>query len=439
MKTQKGSIMKKSVRATAAISAAVALAFSGCAQNSAPQPDPTQSPTVTQSAEPTQSVVQLSFWSGFTGGNAAGFKAMIDEFNATHPYIQVAMDPQPWDTIAQKLPTAIASDSGPDLATPDFNQATLLQYVSNDLALPLDAVFGDTGDLVPTGVIPSSILSASTVDGKVYSAPATYTTLMLYYNKELLKAAGIDGPPKTMEELQKNAVALTGDGVYGIALPDHNTIANWPILIWADGGDIVRNGCSALADDATIGAVSKWSELIQTEQISPVGLTGQDASNLFSAGKAGFVINGPNAAAGFKQVDVEFDVAPVPTGSTGAPVTLASTIPIIVSANTKHPAEAQEFLRWWLSPDAQLQLALQTGAGPVRTDIAGDPSLQEDALLRAFASQVPNGRLLLPTEPDFGKINANIFVPAIQAAQRTADVASVLKDASKQLDDLLGC
>jgi multiple sugar transport system substrate-binding protein len=421
--------MKKShLIATIATIVGVGMALTSCSSGATPSSSPTP-----------HGVVQLSFWSGFTGGNAAGFAAMISTFNKAHPDIQVTMDPQPWDTIAQKLPTALASDSGPDIATPDFNQSTILQYAENKLALPLTQVYGSKSGEISKKVIPSSVYDSSMYKGKIYSAPATLTTLMLYYNPKLLQAAGISGPPKTMTALQQDSVKLTANGVYGIALPDHDSIANWPILVWADGGDIVKGGCSALDSKATVNSLKSWTQLIQTKKITEVGMSGQDATNLFSGGKAAFVINGPNAAGQFDKAGVDYKLAPIPVGSSGKAVTLASTIPMIVSANTKHPIEAQQFITWWLSKSAQKELALQTQAGPVRTDLADDADLKSNALLQSFAATVSSGRLLLPTEKQFTQINTNIFLPAIQAAERGADVKSSLSSASQQINSLTGC
>lgn len=380
--------------------------------------------------------VKLTYWSGFTGGDKQAYIDLITKFNDTHPDISIDYQLQPWDSIAQKLPTAIASGAGPDLATPDYNVATLQQYVANGLALPLD-------DLVPAigeGVLPQAVVDSFSVDGKLYAAPANFATLMLYYNKDLLKAAGIAEPPKTMQELQDDAVKLSnGQGQYGIALADNATIQMWPVLIWSDGGDLIADKCSALADPKTIGTVETWSGLIRDKQISPVGSTGQDADNLFAAGKAAFEINGPWAAGQYKAAGVNFDVAPVPVGASGKPVTLASTVPTIVSSKTQHPKEAQIFLAWWLSKDTQAQLATAAAYAPSRTDMADDASIGSNPTVAAFAAQVPNARLYLPTEKDFAKIDTGIFIPAIQGAEQNGNAADALKAANDQLNQLLGC
>ena len=417
--------MRKSILAAVAVAAAVGLALGGC--------------TAATPSTSSSGVVHLTYWSGFTGGDSATYKKAIAEFNATHPKIQVSFQLEPWDTIAQKLPTAIASGSGPDIATPDYNVATIQQYVQNGLVLPLTDVVGNKSGEVPASAIPKSVLSSMTIQGKLYALPASFTTLMLYYNVKTLAAAGLQ-PPTTMAQLQQEVVQLSGNGKYGIALADNNTIAQWPVLIWADGGDIINaKGCSALDDPQTVSSVTTWSDLVRTKHITQVGLSGQDADNLVSAGKAAFEINGPNAAGEFTPAGIDFKVVPVPTGASGSPVTLASTVPTIISAKTKYPAQAQEFLAWWMGKKAQEIISVGAADGPARTDMGDDPALKANALVQSFSAQVPNSRLYLPTVKEFNYINANIFQPAIQQAERNGNAAAVLKAASAQLNTLLNC
>ena len=53
--------------------------------------------------------VKLTYWSGFTGGDKQAYEDLIKKFNDTHPDIQIEYQLQPWDSIAQKLPTATMS------------------------------------------------------------------------------------------------------------------------------------------------------------------------------------------------------------------------------------------------------------------------------------------------------------------------------------------
>ncbi len=80
--------------------------------------------------------VTLTYWAGFTGGDEPTYVALVKKFNQTHPDIQVDMTIEPWDTIAQKLPTAMATGAGPDIATPDYNVGTIREYIKEGLIAP---------------------------------------------------------------------------------------------------------------------------------------------------------------------------------------------------------------------------------------------------------------------------------------------------------------
>ncbi|HEY8590422.1 MAG TPA: extracellular solute-binding protein, partial [Naasia sp.] len=135
--------------------------------------------------------VELTLWTGFTGGDRAAYEGLIEEFNATHDDIQVTMEVQPWDTIAQKLPSAWATGQGPDLATPNFDPNVLSDYLATSSLLELDAVGSGETEINADDLAPAAI-EAFTVDGALFAVPANIATLQLYYNKELFSAAGID-------------------------------------------------------------------------------------------------------------------------------------------------------------------------------------------------------------------------------------------------------
>lgn len=388
--------------------------------------------------------VVLRFLTGFTGGDRVAYEDLVETFNETHPGIRVEMDVQPWDSIATQLPGAMATGQGPDLATPDFNVATIRQYVEAGTIRPLDDLYGSGEGKVETDALPENLVEAFTVDGTPYAVPANFATLMLYYNEALFEEAGISSPPETMEELREAAVALTerdGDQVsqYGLALADHQTIPMWPILIWAEGGDVVgEDGCSALDDPETIAAVQSWADLIVEEGVSPVGQTGAATDDLFASGTAAMQLNGPWATASYTEAGVEYDVAPVPVGEAG-PVTLASTVPIVVNANSENPEAAYEFLSWWTSEEAQLAFALASGFPPVRTDLAEDPALAEHPFASRFAEAADYARLYLPSIEQFAQVDADVFSPAIGRVTRGEPADEVLASAAEEMDALLEC
>lgn len=393
---------------------------------------------------PPASKVTLNFWTGFTGGDRPAYESLIKQFNDSHPNIQVTMDIQPWDTIGQKLPAALGTGQGPDLATPDFNAGTIRQYAKSGLIIPLDEAFGTGDKKIEKAALPPKVVEGFQVNGKTYAVPANFATLLLYYNKDALAAAGVDGPPKTMDEFVQDAVKLTKKDSsgkvtqYGIALADHQTIQMWPILIWANGGDLTnQSGCSDLTDPKTVSAMKTWGDLVVHQNISPVGATGQEADNLFAAKKAAMEMNGPWAAGQYGPAGVNFDVAPIPVGPAG-PVTLASAVPTVVSKNTKNKAAAFEFLAWWTGKTAQGSLAVQSGFPPARVDMAGDSSLAKNPFVPKFAAAASFARLYLPNLDKFNQVDSDVLTPAINKITRGEPADTVLAAASKQMDSLIG-
>lgn len=419
--------MKKSLAAVAAGSAALLLALTGCSGGSG-------SPS---GGGP----VKLTVWTGFTGGDRPGYAKIVKDFNASHKDIQVSMSVQPWDTITQKLPSAWLTGSGPDIAAPSSDPNAIAQYVKTNSVLPITAT-GSGDSKVNVDQIAPALIKEYTYNGKLYAVPANYATLSLYYNKKLFQAAGIASPPKTVAEFQADAKKLTDPAKkqYGLVLADNQTIQMWPILQWLQGGDIVdAKHCSVLQTAQGQASLRPWADLVANDKISPVGLTGAEADSLFSAGKAAMELNGPWAAPGYKSAGLDLGLAPVPTGTDGKSVTLGSTAPLAISAKTKYPQQAQEFLAYWTSKTAQKQFSLQTGFPTLRTDLADDPDLKANDVISTFTEQVPDARLYLPQVPQATQVDANGYVPLIGRITRGQSVAAQTDATAKTIDALTGC
>lgn len=378
--------------------------------------------------------VGLTVWTGFTGGDRPGYEQIVKDFNAAHPDIKVTMTVQPWDTIQQKLPSAWLTGQGPDIAAPSSDPNAIAQYVKTNSVLALTAI-GAGDDKINSDQFAPALVKEFTYNGKLYAVPANYATLSLYYNKKL-----ISKPPATVAEMQQDAATATTGGKYGLVLADNNTIQMWPVLQWLGGGDIVGDdNCSTISSAQSVASLQPWVDLVKNKKISPVGLTGAEADSLFSAGKAAMEINGPWASPGYKSAGIDLGIATIPTGASGQSVTLGSTAPLAISAKTKHPDQAQEFVAYWTSRTAQLKFSTSTGFPPLRTDLADDATLKADPTVSVFASQVPNAKLYLPQVPNATKVDSDAYVPLIQKITRDGDVAGGTAAANTQINQLTGC
>lgn len=419
--------MKKKQTLALGVVAALALALgaglSGCSSSGSSSSGP----------------VDLTVWTGFTGGDRPGYAQIVKDFNKSHPNIHVTMSVQPWDTIGQKLPSAWLTGTGPDVAAPAPDPNIIAQYVKTNSVLPLTATGSGDGKINSSDFAPA-LTKEFTYNGKLYAAPANYATLSLYYNKKLFQAAGISEAPTTVAELQADAKKLTTGGTYGLSLADNNTIQMWPVLQWLSGGDIVNaKNCSVVQTAAGVESLRPWVDLIKNDKISPVGQSGAEADSLFSAGKAAMEINGPWAAPGFKSAGIDLGIAKLPVGVDGKAVTLGSTAPLAISAKTKHPTEAQQFVAYWTSKATQLKFSQTTGFPPLRTDLSDNTTLQKDPTVSVFAGQVPDARLYLPQVPNATKVDSDGYVPLIQKLTRDGDVAGDTKAAAATINEATGC
>lgn len=382
--------------------------------------------------------VQLTVWTGFTGGDAPGYEQIVKDFNASQKKIKVTMSAEPWDTIQQKLPSAWMTGQGPDIAAPASDPNVIAQYVKTKSVLPITNT-GDSATTINVSKFAPALVKEFTYDKKLYAVPANYATLSLYYNKALFTAAGVT-PPTTVDELKAAAKKLTKGDTYGLVLADNNTIQMWPVLQWLEGGDIVdQKNCSVLDSTKGRDSLKPWVDLVVNDKISPVGLTGAEADALFSAGKAAMEINGPWAAPGYKSAGIDLGIIQVPVDTAGKPVTLGSTAPLAISAKTKHPDEAQQFLAYWTGKTAQKKFSLATGFPSLRTDLADDPDLAANPVVKVFSSQVPDSRLYLPQVPNATQVDTDAYVPLIGSLTRGTSIDDGTKTASTKINDLTGC
>ena len=386
------------------------------------------------------SKVTLTYWNGYTGPNRPAMEALVRKFNATHPNITVQMTITPWDSLLAKLPSALASGSGPDLMGIDFSY--LPQYAQSGYIMNLTSAY-KSGKLA-TNYFPKGLVKVLSYKGKFYGAPIDFNPLMMYYNKTLFKNAGLNPnkPPKNwtqwIADIKKTTKHGNGQDQYGIALGVHDTIPNWPILMWGEGGDVIMKGKPALTNPKTVKALTIWSNLEKTDKISPLNLAGADADKLVQTGKAATEVTGPWATTGYTQAKVNYDVAPVPAGPAG-PVTLADSNLMMINAKSKNSAAAITFMNFWNSKSSQIYFAVHSGSPPDRVDLIHDAALKANPFVPKFASVLSAGRFYLPGQTKYAQIDTEIVVPLVQQiTYGRMSVAQATKQYNQQLVQMLG-
>jgi multiple sugar transport system substrate-binding protein len=168
--------------------------------------------------------VDLAFWNGFTGGDGPFMKGMVEKFNSENENINVKMNTLEWGDFYSKMPNAVASGAGPDVAAMHVDQVGT--NAARGVIQPLDNMVAalelEEGDFSET------VWKAGVYDDKRYAIPLDVHPLGFYYNKTLLEQGGISEPPQDRESWE---AALKGMKDAGVSSPlGHRHLAGPPHL-----------------------------------------------------------------------------------------------------------------------------------------------------------------------------------------------------------------
>jgi len=386
--------------------------------------------------------VTVTFWNGYTGPDRPAVEKLVNDFNAKNLGVAVKMEIMPWDSLYQKLLPAMIAGTGPDII--GYSVGRVAEYAQAKRLEPLDGYF--SGSSLKRDVLAPGLVQGGTYKGKLYGVPMAFACEVMYYNKAHFAEAGLDpkDPPKTYDELKAAWAKLlkvdaAGNVVrYPQAIGVKSTVANVPLFIWGFGGDIVTPADkSGLADPKTLAALSFLQEAFVKGKVSPAGLTGQEADNLFAAGKASIEFNGPWAINGFRGAGIDLGIAELPAGPAGRVSWSGDTV-LSINSGSKAKKAAWKFLEYWNSTEAQEYWSSTVAFPPSRLDLGSSATLSKNKDLAYFLKSVPYAKSYLPGQTKATRIEEEILVPMYENVFRgLEDSASAAKKADAQLSSLL--
>ena len=169
-----------------AVATSAALVLAACGGTSAPG---------SSSTGGVQDITWQTMWSGST---LTLLNQMVSEFNSTHPDIHVTESNIPSSTGDAKLLSEIAAGDPPDVFT-EWNPV-LGEYAADGTIQPLTKYLTGTYAGLEKWEYPIA-LQGGEYNGTLYGLPMSMNSWALYYNKSMLKAAGISAPPTTLAQL----------------------------------------------------------------------------------------------------------------------------------------------------------------------------------------------------------------------------------------------
>ncbi|MEU6720826.1 sugar ABC transporter substrate-binding protein [Nonomuraea sp. NPDC046802] len=360
-------------------------------------------------------------------------------FEKENPNVDVVVETAPFDQYFTKLQTSIAGGTAPD--TFELNYENFVTYASAGSLLDLATVAGD-GD---PSVYAQESLNAFKRDGKQYALPASFSTVVLFYNKDLFDKADVAAPTAdwTWADEQAAAAKLTDrkKGVFGDFQPVQ-FFEFYKTLKQAGGEFLTADGKKSAFDSpqgvkAATWLVSKVGKTMPTE--AEIGGTADYDTNLFKSGKLAMWHNGIWQFAGLKDVPFEWDVVVEPGDTAKASAVFHNAV--AASSTTKHGKEAWAWARF---------LSASATAATTRIQSSWElPPISDQQVLSGYLKDPkPANRQAV-----FDSLKSIALPPVIKRQQEMQDavtkelgeaaagrksVADALKAASAEVDALLG-
>lgn len=264
-------------------------------------------------AEPTAIVAQagtgaleLIYWNGLTGSDGATMVEMVKAFTDENPDVSVRVEMMPWNIYFDKLLTSLVSGNPPDLFL--LHEFEIPQFASQGVLRETSDFYQEMGGPIPeTDIVPYT-LEALSYEGNRYGVPLDIHGWGLWYNKDLLEAAGLDPNvcPATGEEYIEMARQLTLDANGNNAASadfDPENVVQWGTAvswfkvtflstIYQYGGDWTdRQGTATLNSEAAAKAAGWWRDLIYEHHVAPQP-AGFDSWQSFAGGTLAMITEG---------------------------------------------------------------------------------------------------------------------------------------------------
>jgi multiple sugar transport system substrate-binding protein len=389
--------------------------------------------------------VTLTFWHGYQDAEADSLKALLDEWNADNPDIQVEPLFVNNDKALQKLTVALQGEEPPDIT---------YQYGSSLPQLAAAPGLVDLTDWVQrpdvnwTDFVPGA-RTAATFEGKVLGIPALIDNLAVVYNKTLFDDAGLDYPNDqwTWDDFRAAAKALTDPAAkqFGFSYPmdaSEDTVWHYDPLLWQNGGSILTEDGSQAAFNSAEGldALEVLTGMAVDDKSVYLDIQNSAYTDLFNSGRIAMLVTGPWDLPSFP--DVDYGVAILP-GVDGDHQTIAGPDMWSVFDNGDGRAQAAlEFLNWYTAADQVKKEDLATGHLPIRLSVAQDQTFLEDfgeafPGVDVFAENLANVEQARPVLAAYPQVSEAMGLAIVSAMLGEAEPEAALDQAAADANDAL--
>lgn len=385
-------------------------------------------------------VVDIDFWT--IGREGEAMAKLVPAFEREHPGIRVHVQQMPLTAAHQKLFTAYAGNSMPDIT--QLGNTWLPEMQALNAIEPLDGYVAASKVVDKADYFPS-IWATNTIDGRLWGVPWYVDTRLLFYRVDILKEVGFDGPPHTWDEWRRQLAAIRarGDGKgFAILLPTNEYEPLMSLALQSEQ-PLLRDGgrYGNFRSEGFKRALAFYVDTFKAKQAPTI--TNVEAGNPwteFGRGVYAFYLSGPwNIGEFRKRIDAkdqdDWSTAALP-GVAGPGASNAGGSSLVIFRTSKHKQEAWELVEFLSRPDIQRQFYDLLGDMPPRRSSWEGGTLANDPKARAFRDQlervVPS-----PAVPEWERIATEMQLVAAEAVAGQISIDDAAAEIDRRTDRIL--
>lgn len=381
-----------------------ALVLSACSSGGGSDQSGSQNWTVPQK-DPSATIKVLSI----LDLKADNMQPVVDAFEKAHPTIKIKWQTVPFDSLNSTVDAHVTNKGGdPDIYWADQPRISAL------------ASRGELEDLTSAfskykSDFDSAAYNSGLYQGKLWALPIANSSQLLFYNKDLLKKAGIAAPSPSVDnrltwtQLAADALKAKNAGAqYGFTFGQFDRYYQLECLPVQLGGSVGATGNGNLQPDFTSAQWVKamdWYGSIFKSGAAPRGMTPDQTDPAFIAGKVAYTVEGPWLLPELQQSKVHWGVAPQPVFEGGKPVTGTGSWSLGMNPFSKNKEATAVFMKW---------MAVDGGGGYIKYRSNPELAASKEGKKIYFAKDVFSS----PAGKDAAKIidyeTANTAVPRVQ-------------------------
>jgi multiple sugar transport system substrate-binding protein len=319
------------------------------------------------------------------------YRTLVSSFEKQNEDIDVKLiEASDRSDLLARLSTSFAGGSPPDLFL--LNYRFYAQFAAKGVLEPIQSRV-NSSKLFRQKDFYKQALDAFKFDGTLTCQPQNISSLVVYYNKKLLKAAKVKEPRAgwTWKQMVTAAQKLTKDkngdkkiDEYGLGV--EASIIRVAPFVWSNGGNIVDNDKNptrlTLSTPAAQGALREFLKLHTVYGVTPgdAEIEAEDDETRFQNGRLAMILSSRRSTPAFRTIrSFDWDIAPLPKFKKQAGILHSDAYCMAKASKVKN--EAWKFVEYAVGPKGAPVIA-RTG----RTV----PSLKKVANSRAFLN--PNAK-----------------------------------------------